>query len=114
MLAEMAVMVLTCRPSVALTVVGSDRLLLAGLGSPCFAAMLAVMVFVPPAPGVPTTVVVWVLKAVCWDQLQVTMPGVDSEQVPLLLVLDETYVDEAGRLIVRTGLVAREFVALYV
>ena len=62
----------------------------AELGSPCVAAMLAVIVFVPPTPGVTTTVVVCVFPEVCCAQLQVTTPGVVSEQVPLLFVLAET------------------------
>ena len=43
---------------VALTTVFSERVLLAGVGSPWSAAMLALSVFVPPAPGVTVTVTV--------------------------------------------------------
>ena len=66
----------------------------------------------PPVPGVTTTVTVGLLKALCVAQLQVTTPGELLLHVPLPVVLAETKVDEAGRLTVRTVLVAFEVEAL--
>ena len=69
-----SLMPLSCRSSVALTVVPSEYELFAGVGSAWSAVTLALSVFVPPAPGVTTMLALKVLKAGRLDQLQVTVP----------------------------------------
>jgi hypothetical protein len=76
--------------------------------------MLADMVSVPPAVGVTTMVAKNVFDAAIEGQLQVTVPVPGVQVPPLPVTDDETYVELVGSVIVRTGFVPCEELALKV